>query len=50
MSIPTYLTYYVLASSALIIGALLLGLCRSLKQTTWSSQDKRRSSLLRLPC
>lgn len=43
MSIPTYLPYYVLASSALIIGALLLGLCRSLRQTTWSSQDKRRT-------
>lgn len=43
MSIPTYLPSYVLASSALIIGALLLGLCRSLKQTTWSSQDKRRT-------
>lgn len=43
MSVPTYLPYYVLASSATIIGALLLGLCRSLKQTTWSNQDKRRT-------
>lgn len=46
MSIPTYLPYYVLASSALIIGALLLGLCRSLKQTTWASQDKRRTLIV----
>ncbi|MFO0700014.1 MAG: hypothetical protein U0236_12360 [Nitrospira sp.] len=46
MSIPTYLPYYVLASSALIMGALLLGLCRSLKQTTWASQDKRRTLIV----
>lgn len=45
MSGPTYLPYYVLASSAAIIGALLLGLCRSLQQTTWSSHDKRRTLL-----
>lgn len=46
MSIPTYLPYYVLASSAIIIGTLLLGLCRSLKQTTWASQDKRRTLIV----
>lgn len=45
MSGPTYLPYYVLASSATIIGVLLFGLCRSLKQTTWSSHDKRRTLL-----
>jgi hypothetical protein len=46
MSIPRYLPYYVLASSALIIGALLFGLCRSLKLTTWASQDKRRTLIV----
>ena len=46
MSIPTYLPSYVLASSAIIIGALLLGLCRSLRQTTWASQDKRRTLIV----
>lgn len=43
MSGPLYLPYYVLASSATIIAALLFGLCHSLKQTTWSSQAKRRT-------
>lgn len=43
MSVPTYLPYYVLASSATIIAALLFGLHRSLKQTTWSIQDQHRT-------
>ena len=43
MSGPTYLPYYVLASSATIIAALLFGVRRSLEQTTWSNPDQRRT-------
>jgi hypothetical protein len=42
MSVPAYLPYYVLAGSAAIIAALLLGLRRALSRTEWSCDDRRR--------
>jgi hypothetical protein len=42
MSVPAYLPYYVLAGSAAIIAALLLGLRRALSRTEWSCDDQRR--------
>jgi hypothetical protein len=42
MPVPGYLPYYVLASTAAIIAALLLGLRRALSGAAWSCQDQRR--------
>jgi hypothetical protein len=42
MPIPGYLPYYVLAGSAAIIAALLLGLRRALSRAAWSCDDQRR--------
>lgn len=42
MSVPGYLPYYVLAGTAAIIAALLLGLRRALRRAEWSCQDQRR--------
>ena len=42
MPIPGYLPYYVLAGTAAIIAALLLGLRRALRSTEWSAHDQRR--------
>ena len=42
MSVPGYLPYYVLAGSAGIIAALLLGLRRALSRAEWSRDDQSR--------
>jgi len=40
MTIPSYLPYFVLASSAAIIATLLFGLRRALSRAGWSSDDQ----------
>ena len=42
MPVPGYLPYYVLAGTAAIIAALLLGLRRALSRAEWSCHDQRR--------
>jgi hypothetical protein len=42
MCVPGYLPYYVLAGSAAIIAALLLGLRRALSRAAWSCDDQLR--------
>ena len=43
MTVPVYLTYYVLAGSVAIVAAILLGIHRALIMAGWSSHDRRRA-------
>ena len=43
MTVPTYLTYFVLVSGAGIVAALLFGLRLALKRAGWSADDQSRA-------
>lgn len=44
MTVPVYLSYYVLAGSVAIVTAILLGLRRALIMAGWSSRDRGRAA------
>jgi hypothetical protein len=46
MTVPVYLTYYVLAGSAAMVAAILLGIHRALILAGWSNHDRRRADLI----
>ena len=46
MTVPVYLTYYVLAGSVAIVAAILLGIHRALLLAGWSNHDRRRADLI----